>query len=259
MSSTDVRSILELPPRDDQASSSSAQQNAPRRSTSTLKKPDGISRELYALIGDNAPFLAETQAALSATKYRERPKPKIKDARWFGTDIWANESTANFLGRCYHSYLWPASHKVDTVFDTGSGSVTGNPSSQVGTAECEHSLISVEYFGSFNIHGPTVMEYSQYEYDQHLGDPDWTSQETTYLFNLLREFDLRFIVVADRYSFQNARTRTVEVSAGVSSRSDWQEIKDRYFAVCRRLIRTRTASDPSAQTQQMQAHAFDKG
>jgi len=55
------------------------------------------------------------------------------------------------------------------------------------------------------------MEYSQYEYDQHLTDPNWTSQETTYLFNLLREFDLRFIVVADRYSFQNTGRRTVEV------------------------------------------------
>lgn len=56
------------------------------------------------------------------------------------------------------------------------------------------------------------MEYSQYEYDQHLTHPDWTASETTYLFNLLREYDLRFIVVADRYLFQNARTRTVEVS-----------------------------------------------
>jgi hypothetical protein len=83
MSSSDVRSILDLPSREDHASSSTYQQNPPRRSVSTVKKPDGISRELYALIGDNAPFLAETQAALSATKYRERPKPKIKDARWY--------------------------------------------------------------------------------------------------------------------------------------------------------------------------------
>jgi DNA methyltransferase 1-associated protein 1 len=76
----------------------------------------------------------------------------------------------------------------------------------------EQSLISVEYFGSFNLHGPSVMEYSQYEYDQHLGDSDWTAQETTYMFNLLREYDLRFIVVADRYRYQDTRTRTVEVS-----------------------------------------------
>jgi DNA methyltransferase 1-associated protein 1 len=87
MSSSDVRSILDLPSRQDHASSSTSQQDPPRRAVSTAKKPDGISRELYALIGDNAPFLAETQAALSATKYRERPKPKIKDARWYAVSL----------------------------------------------------------------------------------------------------------------------------------------------------------------------------
>jgi DNA methyltransferase 1-associated protein 1 len=64
------------------------------------------------------------------------------------------------------------------------------------------------------------MEYSQYEYDQHLIDSAWTAQETTYLFNMLREYDLRFIVVADRYAYQArgedpVRTRTVEVSLDV--------------------------------------------
>jgi DNA methyltransferase 1-associated protein 1 len=59
------------------------------------------------------------------------------------------------------------------------------------------------------------MEYSQYEYDQHLEDSSWTPHETAYLFNLLREFDLRFIVVADRYAYAGGdlvRHRSVEVS-----------------------------------------------
>jgi DNA methyltransferase 1-associated protein 1 len=59
------------------------------------------------------------------------------------------------------------------------------------------------------------MEYSQYEYDQHLADPDWTPHETAYLFDLLREYDLRFIVAADRYAYQGptgVRRRSVEVS-----------------------------------------------
>jgi DNA methyltransferase 1-associated protein 1 len=47
-----------------------------------VKKPEGISRELYALIGDNAPSLAEAQASLAAFKYRERPKLKSKAVKW---------------------------------------------------------------------------------------------------------------------------------------------------------------------------------
>jgi len=74
--------------------------------------------------------------------------------------------------------------------------------------------MAVEHFGRFNQHGPSVMEYSQFEYDQHLADPYWTVQETGYLFSLLREYDLRFVVAADRYRFEGSEgimRRSVEV------------------------------------------------
>ena len=76
MSSSDVRSILNLP-----QSGGSAHAPAPRKSTGP-KRPDGISRELYALIGDNAPSLADAQASVAAVKYRERPKLKGQKVKW---------------------------------------------------------------------------------------------------------------------------------------------------------------------------------
>lgn len=79
MTSQDVRSILNLP----QAGSSSDPSGpAPRRSTAQPRKPDGISRELYALIGNNAPSLAEAQESIAAVKYRDRPKLKAKKVKW---------------------------------------------------------------------------------------------------------------------------------------------------------------------------------
>lgn len=78
-------------------------------------------------------------------------------------------------------------------------------------------LTSVDYFDGFNLHGPSVMEFSQFEYDQHLVDSAWSLHETTYLFDMLRTYDLRFIVVADRYDYKGSSgtepgvTRTVEV------------------------------------------------
>jgi DNA methyltransferase 1-associated protein 1 len=81
-------------------------------------------------------------------------------------------------------------------------------------------LIPVAYFGKFNLHGPSVMEYSQFEYDQHLVDPDWTPAETAYLFDHLRQYDLRFVIAADRYEYTEQKgddapkRRSVEVSAG---------------------------------------------
>lgn len=80
-------------------------------------------------------------------------------------------------------------------------------------------LTAVDYFDGFNKNGPSIMEFSQFEYDQHLVDPTWSLHETTYLFDLLRNYDLRFIVVADRYDYHGPTgtemggRRTVEVSA----------------------------------------------
>lgn len=76
MSSHDVRSILNLPVAGPSTGSSS------KRSHGRVHKPDGISRELFALIGDNAPSLAEAQASMAAVKYRDRPKLKTKKVKW---------------------------------------------------------------------------------------------------------------------------------------------------------------------------------
>ena len=62
------------------------------------------------------------------------------------------------------------------------------------------------------------MEFSQFEYEQYLSDKSWSLHETNYLFDMLRSYDLRFIVVADRYDYRGlngteaSTKRTVEVS-----------------------------------------------
>lgn len=42
-------------------------------------------------------------------------------------------------------------------------------------------------------------------------DKEWTKEETDYLFELAREYDGRFYVVADRYEYANGPPRTIEV------------------------------------------------
>ncbi|WVN88619.1 uncharacterized protein L203_103830 [Cryptococcus depauperatus CBS 7841] len=218
MTSQDVRSILNLPANAPQASSSS------HRKQPLPRKPEGISRELYALIGDNAPSLANAHASIAAVKYRQRPALKSKKVHW--------EWMA----------FTPVARKNDSPVNLGHWArVTDRNTDE-----------SVEYFGKFNTHGPSVMEYSRYEYDQHLVDSDWTPHETQYLFDLLREYDLRFIVVADRYEYLGP-TKT-----GPAKKRSVEELKDRYYTICRRLLRSRTASDPQQQQQTIHAYAFDK-
>lgn len=50
----------------------------------------------------------------------------------------------------------------------------------------------------FNVK-PSVPSYTPEQYEAHFKSEDWSKEETDYLMGLCRDFDLRWIVVADRY------------------------------------------------------------
>ncbi|KAJ6343781.1 hypothetical protein OIU76_005516 [Salix suchowensis] len=71
-----------------------------------------------------------------------------------------------------------------------------------------------------------VVKYTEEEYEKYLTDPMWTKEETDQLFDLCERFDLRFVVIADRFT----SSRSVE------------ELKDRYYNVSRAMLIARAPS-----------------
>lgn len=73
-------------------------------------------------------------------------------------------------------------------------------------------------FAKFNkkVEIPT---YTDVEYQQHLTSDTWTKEETDHLMDLAQRFDLRFIVMSDRYDTEKFSKRSVE------------DLKDRYYKV----------------------------
>lgn len=69
-----------------------------------------------------------------------------------------------------------------------------------------------------------LLDFSKEEYDNHLEslDSSWTWDETRYLWDLCRRFDLRFIVIHDAYDEKNRRTL--------------EDLKKRYYSVCRKIL-----------------------
>ena len=55
-----------------------------------------------------------------------------------------------------------------------------------------------------------VANYTEVEYNRHLTDPGWSRPETDHLMDLAQRFDLRFIVMADRWDSNTYTARTVE-------------------------------------------------
>ncbi|KAH9824911.1 hypothetical protein DFH28DRAFT_942191 [Melampsora americana] len=110
--------------------------------------------------------------------------------------------------------------------------------------------MTVSSFSKFNTNS-NVYTYSTEEYYHYLRDDDWTKEETDYLFSLLKDYDLRFPVISDRYDFLGS-SRSIE------------DLKLRYYTICQKLIlnRSRTNSgdllDESSKKQLIQSYHFDK-
>lgn len=205
VSAADIRSVLSFP-------APTPGPSQPRKSqVHASKKPDGISRELYSLIGPSAPSIAAHLA-----KPRLKQKPNFEGR---GTVKWEwrpfNHSARRDSLQLYH---WVK---------------MGDPN-----ADSAFAKYSVP---------PTRYSYSQDEYAQLLEDPEWTHQETDYLFDLVHEYDLRWFVIHDRYDFSGGPPRAIE------------DLKDRYYSCCRKLIRNREwAGEEANKSQLLNSYQFDK-
>ncbi|XP_066584422.1 DNA methyltransferase 1-associated protein 1 isoform X2 [Prorops nasuta] len=86
-------------------------------------------------------------------------------------------------------------------------------------------------FAKFNKKVP-IPTYTNAEYVQHLVTSGWTRAETDHLFDLCRRFDLRFIVIRDRWDKAKYPTvRSVE------------DLKERYYQVCAALTKAKSHND----------------
>ncbi|KAG2230385.1 hypothetical protein INT48_004196 [Thamnidium elegans] len=176
MSGSDIRDILQI---------GSPSESSPKRSKPSVeKRPDGISRELYSLIGGAPPV------AFVKPTFKAKFKTKKKATPWVLTPFL---NPARTDGLVLQHWL-----KAEEAEDQ-------------------------EYpFAKFN-KVIDIIEYTEDDYEKYLTDTDWSKEETDYLFELCRQYDLRFPVIEDRYEFEN-KTRTME------------DLKDRYYSVYRKLI-----------------------
>ncbi|CAN1839769.1 SWR1-complex protein 4 [Linum perenne] len=156
------------------------------------RKPDGISREVYALTGGLTPLMPSLDSS-----HLKKPPPSNEKITWQWLPF-TNSARKDSL-QLYH---W--GRVVNGVPPTGDYS-----------------------FAKYN-KSVEAIKYTDEEYEQHLTDHSWTKQETDQLFDLCNQFDLRFVIIADRFP---------------SSRS-MEELKDRYYSVSRSILLAR-ASNPA--------------
>lgn len=155
------------------------------------RKPDGISREVYALTGGVAPLMP----AVDVNQLKKRQQPENEKVTWEWLSF-TNSARKDNL-QLYH---W-----VRVVNGTP-------PTGDYSFAKYNKSV--------------DVIKYTDEEYEKHLTDPTWTKEETDQLFDLCERFDLRFVVIADRFP----SSRSVE------------ELKNRYYSVSKAILIARAPS-----------------
>ena len=81
------------------------------------------------------------------------------------------------------------------------------------------------------MHGP---EYTDEQYQKILQSDNWTKQETDYLVRLAIEYDLRWVVIADRYDYQAPAT-----SGESLPQRTMEDLKARYYDVAAKTMHLR--------------------
>ncbi|CAG8615394.1 6877_t:CDS:10, partial [Acaulospora morrowiae] len=185
MTSSDVRDIFELTP----VKALSDGNSVPIKKTSKPereKKPEGIPRELFQLIGGPPPI------AFVKPAFKAKPNLRKKAVHW---------EFRPFINQARKDQLQLSHWIKATSSEDNSG----------------------HWFAEYNKE-IEILEYNDEEYQKFLTDKEWTKEETDYLFGLCRKYDLRFIVIHDRYEY---------------SERSMEDLKDRYYSVCKKLLQVR--------------------
>lgn len=164
----------------------------------TLKRPEGMHRELFALLYSDkkdAPPILPTSSGQGYKQMKAKLGMKrVRPWRWMAFTNPARKDAAVL-------------HHWRRIADEGK-----------------------EYpFARFN-KVVQIPSYTDSEYQQHLHLDSWTRAETDHLMDMCRRFDLRFIVIHDRWDRATFPTRSVE------------DLKERYYTICNLLGKVRTSS-----------------
>ncbi|KAF9947613.1 swr complex subunit [Mortierella alpina] len=198
----DVREIFQLKPSEQV-----------RRVQKTEKKPgtnscNGISRELYGLIGNNV-----STVAFNNPTYKPKLAKGKKAVNW-----------------TWRPFMNPSRDDDLTLHHWEKTRTDPNE----------------EYrFYKFN-KAISLIDFSEKDYTAHLQDSDWTYDETKYLWDLCRRFDLRWVVIQDRYEWPAQEQDRMAL--------------DRYYSINRILTKVRLtdSSQASEKAQLLASMAYDK-
>jgi len=199
-SSADVRDIMGMAPADSTITKDQilgTDKKKPKKSVgSTFQRPEGMHRELYNLL---------------YSENKELPCPLIQTDT--SKDLGYKQMRAKLGMKRVRSWKW--------MPFTNNARKDGLVLNHWRRSQEEGKDYSFVRFNKVC----EIPTYTELEFNHHLATPGWTRQETDHLMDLASRFDLRFIVMADRWDCNTYSSRSVE------------DLKERYYNIVEKLER----------------------
>ena len=182
--------------------------NAPRpkkkKKIETTPRVPGINREIQALIGDSVPpvHIVENKG------YKKRAPVKLPPARHWGMRQFQHGGRDDGLVLSHWKRVVPW-RLADEMDDQEMKFEDEFPSDKWN--------VKVD-----------IPSYTDEQYEENFKSEEWSREETDYLMDLCRDFDLRWLLIADRYDPPTESQRTTEA------------MKLRYYTIAAKIMETHT-------------------
>ena len=184
-------------------------------SSKHTKKPKGMSREVFDLIGRDKDSLVpamQSNATVATGAFKSKRASALK-GKWIWAPFTSSARPKDEVNKTFYHWVKADVHYVDYPY------------------------------AKFNVKMDTA-HYTDEEYDHLLRSDKWTRAETDHLMYVCYKYELRWPVVADRYSMLPSR-RT-------------EEIQERYLSVVTKVRAHRTGTHEGAPMVKNEAStAFD--
>lgn len=108
----------------------------------------------------------------------------------------------------------------------------GFPDSKATQTEADY------HFAKFNVR-VEVPEYNDNQYEAYLKSDEWGREESDYLIDMAKDYDLRWIVIADRYDYQPNKTSVEGGSTAVvkpPKQRTMEGLKARYYEIAAKMM-----------------------
>ncbi|KAB5515251.1 hypothetical protein GE09DRAFT_1160679 [Coniochaeta sp. 2T2.1] len=193
----------------------------------------GLAREVQSLGGDNPIAIVPEASVFKKRRFGSR-KPAAKwELKQFTNS--ARRDNGALVLRHWKRKREDAPHSEDQMQDVQSQTEQGAEAGQEKPEEPAGST-----FAKFNVH-VSVPQYSDDQYNTNLQNEDWTKEETDYLLQMVKDFDLRWPVIWDQYDYvptglSNGDTRDSTALIPAPAPRTMEDLKARYYEVAAKMM-----------------------